>query len=441
MNLKLSIKTDVKDTSWLRYVLDEFSEIQDANFEIEISGLDASDENDMTLFYCQKETSGTSIWNASMPAPTGDIVKIENGYISKGTETYLKGFEYSYDLFWNAFIFLSRLDEYLTETETEIRINSYSGRHPRADSLSFQIPMVSVLFEELERLITKKFPQLSFGEGRASNIEYSHDLDYLKKTAQLRLKQTAFNVFNCIKLMDRPTLFLKKIYQTIVFLMTNRSYWHFDDWVNLEQKFNKTSIFYIYVKTYRKKTFKTWLIDPSYDLRRNTLLKAKLKNLIEKGFEIGLHGSYDSAVNQTLLKEEKEILETELDIKISKTRQHWLRYSEQQTPIAHEAIFKQDSSVAWNDCMGFRAGIASAYHPYDHKNKRAFNFKVVPQIVMDSQLFDYQESGSERSIETAFDLIKVVRKIKNAHCSISWHPRTINAEYGWGESYKRLLEA
>lgn len=45
---------------------------------------------------------------------------------------------------------------------------------------------------------------MSFGKLQKPIIDLSHDVDYINKTIQLRLKQTAFNIFNTIKTITQP---------------------------------------------------------------------------------------------------------------------------------------------------------------------------------------------------------------------------------------------
>ena len=124
---------------------------------------------------------------------------------------------------------------------------------------------------------------------------------------------------------------------------------------------------------------------------------------------------------------------------ITRTRQHWLNYSEAITPYSHEALFSHDSTVGWNDRMGFRAGCASVYRPYDHKNKRPFMYWEIPQVVMDSNIYDYGAKNSNELITLGMGIIERVSQLKNAHISISWHPRTCSADYKWHPAYEKLL--
>jgi hypothetical protein len=181
-------------------------------------------------------------------------------------------------------------------------------------------------------------------------------------------------------------------------------------------------------------------MDPSYNISINKNLQIKLKALKNQGWEIGLHGSLLSHYNEKLLKKEKNILEESLGMPITKTRQHWLSYKEGVTPSIHSKLFNEDATVGWNDQMGFRAGIASPYYPYDHLSKKAFNHLIMPQALMDSHIYDYTKGNEIVALANASKIISLVKDLKNLNFGISWHPRTSHPEYGWNKGYEILIK-
>ena len=431
----LSIKTDLPNIHWLIYITEEFRRINLAQFNIEILSLEDTPSSKNVIYYTQQPNQKLSVYNSSEKPPSKNIEYIKNNlFILENTRA--NRFTVEYDLFWNAFVFLSRYEEHFSEQNGK-PIYSYSLNHPRTDKRSFDIPIVNILFNELEQLITENFPLLTFGEKQEPVIDLSHDVDYLKKTVQLRLKQTAFNTYNTIKNVFKPAQFIKHLSKTISFAVSSPSYWCFDYWQDLEKKHHRRSTFYVYVKTGRK-DFRSWLIDPSYDIQTDTKLQAKLKELKDNGFEIGLHGSYYSAKEFSRLKEEKEILENILGCKVTKTRQHWLNYFENVTPFNHNRLFQTDSTLGWNDRMGFRSGIASAYRPYNFKEKKAFNYTIIPQVIMDSNVYEY--SSDPLIFKKAKKLIALSKQISKTTCiSISWHQRVCSPDYKWHTFYEELL--
>lgn len=425
----LTVYTDIEETSWLQYILEEFCRIQDAQFTFIITG-DTSLINENTLVYANDLDCDIQ---PKMPMPNGTI-KFVNEALFILPESSGKG-KISFDLFWNAFVFLSRLEEYNLPCPTQ----SYSKNHPRKEKDTFNVPIVNLLFSELEEYLSSKDSSLQFGKGDPFEVYLSHDLDYTRKTIQLRLKQTAFNAFNALRSVSKPRLFVKRTGKTFRFLFSSPSYWCFDYWVDLEKSYNATSTFYVFAKG-PQRGFKSWLIDPSYNVSKDKELQKTLRALHSAGFEIGLHGSFHSFGNKELLEREKAILEKAIDLEITATRQHWLRYDDKITPNLHEDLFNTDSTLGWNDRMGLRSGCCSLYRPYNHAEKAPYDYFEIPQVIMDSNLYDYNPDDPITGIEEGKKLLQTVRNYKNAHVSISWHPRTCSSDYNWHIAYEELLK-
>lgn len=432
----LKIYTDLPDHQWLTYILEEFKRISGAKFNIQVDKFDeASNAEENALYYTEMAQHNKAIYQRAS-FDYGDMMELSQGeFAFKNTLAPSKTYLLSYDLFWNAFIVLSRHEEYASEEEGK-RIRSYRSRHPRKLKHSFDIPLVNIYFRKLEETISKLFPELTFDKSQNKTIELSHDVDYINKTAQLIFKQSAFNIFNLFKSIFGPGNFFKLLGKTLRFPFSRPSYFCFDYWKDLEMQKGIHSVFYVYAKT-PDKGFKSWLIDPSYNVGKNKKLQKKLKELTLNGFEIGLHGSLNSAVDFESLKNQKTVLEEAIFRKVTRSRQHWLNYSELKTPSYHNELFELDSTLGWNDAMGFRSGCASKYKPWDHVNNQAFSYFVVPQILMDSTIFDY--SNPEEAKKKAFAMLKNLEDFKNVYVSISWHQRTCSSDYKWHYLYKQII--
>ena len=434
----LNIITGLRDTEWLVYILEEFSRSNRVEFPIQVISPESSISSSNVIIYNENPLEGVCIPDRSYKQPDGKTRKISRDlFIIEGTEGEDNRFTCEYDLFWNAFVFLSRLEEYESEKKGG-KIQSYSFKHPRKDKTTFDIPVVNHFFDELEKIIKTNFPELPFGRKQDPVIEYSHDVDYVQKTLQLRLKQTAFNVFKTFKSISSPIRFTEQAKKTVKFFFSNPSYWCFNYWEEIEKKAHVRSVFYVYAKT-GKKDLKSWMLDHSYDVVKNIDLQNRLKCLIQEGFEVGLHGSFYSATDEERLVEEKNKLEESIGTKVQKTRQHWLKYKEMITPYIHNKLFKYDSTLGWNDRMGFRSGIAGRYRPYDHKNQRPFDYMITPQVIMDANIFDYGADLIKPLSVKATELLANLCQFKSAYVSVSWHQRVCNSDYRWHELYEQIL--
>lgn len=435
----LTVLVDAREP-WFSYIWEEFARIAGletpwrivARHESEV--LDASQSP--ILEYGRSQQVPGSLFIPALPVFTTDDYHWLDGSLPIFRET-LAG-DGNYDLFYNAFVNLSRLEEWHAAASGK-QINSYAGRHPRRTRRTWLVPVVNLLFRRLDAKMRQMWPQVVFADGKPPLFEFSHDIDYLSKTLQLRLKQSAFKCWNALHSLLRGDIStsLSGFAGAAVFALVPSDYWCFDYWEELERRFETRSVYYVYAAP--KGNPCNLLIDPSYRLADEPKLTAKLRELLDSGFEVGLHGSYPSALDAACLELEKQNLEKHLGCKVEKVRQHWLRYDENTTPYAHERLGLDDSTLGWNDLPGFRSGCASRYRPYDHLKQRPMEIFETPMVVMDSQFFDYA-SGREAEVkQQVMALLDSLLGLDSVHVSINWHQRTCHTDYGWQRVYEEIL--
>ena len=112
------------------------------------------------------------------------------------------------------------------------------------------------------------------------------------------------------------------------------------------------------------------LTDPViFDNQRCTVAEM-IREIDRQGWEIGLHPSWYSFDDADELKRQKDSLEKALGHEIVSIRQHYLHYDIRVTPAVHAAArFKYDSTLGFNDNVGFKFGTCYPYHLYDLKVK------------------------------------------------------------------------
>ena len=438
----LIITDDVEP--WFRYIWDQFAQINSLDTKSRITTysdhpLISSNNNNPIIEYGIEQRFGGSLFIPKREKFRSDDYVWVNDDLPVYRDTIDDDKKNVYDIFYNAFIHLSRVEEWESEKRGRY-IHSYSFNHPRKDRKIWRMPVVNSLFNELEKWIKTRYPEVCFGNRARPIIEFSHDVDYVNKTIQLRIKQPFFNFLKCCKELLRFNFNkgVSHFKNGVNFAFRSCDYWCFDCWSKLEKELDIKSVYYFFSKSdHRKLNPRRWLLDPSYDIKENGRLKEKCKELISDGNKIGIHGSYFSSEDEDLFKKEKEILENSIGYEITKSRQHWLNYYEGRTPYIHTAArIEEDSSLGFNDVPGFRAGAGSIYNPYDHQNNMPFPFKEIPLVMMDSHLYDYSDDYGLDHLQWLFDSIS---KIKNAAMSVIWHQRVISKDYGWDEGYKKLV--
>jgi hypothetical protein len=185
--------------------------------------------------------------------------------------------------------------------------------------------------------------------------------------------------------------------------------------------------------------------DPSYT-EGNPGFSQTLPDLRKRGFEVGLHGSYDSGSyrNPAALVREKERLERIVKGPVFGGRQHYLRFIAPQTWAAYEqAGMLYDSTLGYHDRIGFRAGMAAPFRPFDPRRGAPFDLWELPLMVMDGALFDMEPDldTQERKWQAVEEMLAHLADCGG--CSaILWHQRVFShpAHAGWGEIYWRILD-
>jgi hypothetical protein len=122
-----------------------------------------------------------------------------------------------------------------------------------------------------------------------------------------------------------------------------------------------------------------------------------MRTLRDEGFDVGLHGSYESARAPGVLRRERARLEDDLAGAVTTTRQHFLHWDVRWTPQLQEAAgLRADSSLGYNRTVGFRAGTSLPFRQFDLTAGRTLDVVQVPLVVQDAALLGPIAAGGSR---------------------------------------------
>jgi hypothetical protein len=160
--------------------------------------------------------------------------------------------------------------------------------------------------------------------------------------------------------------------------------------------------------------------DPNYNLRE---IAPRLHEAEKCGFDVALHGSYLSVIEEASLAAETAALEKALGRKVRGGRQHWLRFDQ------HEKLFQCvedaglifDSTLGYSDAPSFRNGASFAFPPYDFHNERPHNFLEIPLALMDGNIEAAARTSGESPQEIANEVLRESRKYGWGGISALWH--------------------
>jgi hypothetical protein len=163
-------------------------------------------------------------------------------------------------------------------------------------------------------------------------------------------------------------------------------------------------------------------------------IAARLQAFVSAGREIGLHG-IDAWIDTAKGQEEMVQITNITGTKNIGVRMHWLYFNESSPAALERAGFSYDSTVGYNETIGYRAGTAQVYKPL-----QAHHLLELPLHVMDTALF--YPCYLNLSVEEANGQVDLL--INNAiefggAVTINWHDRSIAPERLWGEFYTNLI--
>jgi len=159
--------------------------------------------------------------------------------------------------------------------------------------------------------------------------------------------------------------------------------------------------------------------------------------------DIGIHPSYASSIQPSLMVMETTRLSRILKLEVEYSRQHFLKLSLPETyrNLIHHDI-AHDYTMGYAEVPGFRASICTPFPFYDLDQDVPTNLLLHPFAVMDGTLNDYQNQTPKQAIETIKKLIAEVRKVGGTFIPL-WHNQSLNEEgtwKGWLDVYIQMIE-
>lgn len=161
-------------------------------------------------------------------------------------------------------------------------------------------------------------------------------------------------------------------------------------------------------------------------------LRRLVARILERGHQVGLHASYASVDDPTLLPQEVARLRAVAggDALPVVNRQHFLRWRAERTPADLEAAgITLDTSLAHADVAGFRCGTSHPFALFDLRGGRATRVVEQPLVLMEGTLFgtQYMNLGQgERALECVQALQRACARFGGCF-TLLWHNTGLRA--------------
>jgi hypothetical protein len=334
-----------------------------------------------------------------------------------------------FDIFSAAFYLLSRYEEYLPHT-----LDSY-GRFAHTNSIAWRedfldLPLVNYWLRDLRDALARKYPQLVF---RYQDFKFIPTYDIDSAYAFLH-KGWLRNLGGALRALITGQG--KALHQRIATLRGKQQD-PFDayEWLDSLHLYCRLRPYYFFLVAARQKG-----VDKN--LPTSSRAFQQLITYHANGYRLGIHPSWQSGDDEKSLREERQWLEIISGQTITRSRQHYIRFTLPQSYrrlITHG--IDQDFSMGYGTVNGFRASVASSFYWYDLEEEKQTTLRLFPFCFMDANSYFEQGYNAGQAREELMRYYHHVRKVNGLMVTI-WHNNFLGTDpmfAGWREAYRIFL--
>ena len=330
--------------------------------------------------------------------------------------------DFPFDIFAATFYLLSRYEEYLPH-----EMDMY-GRYAHQNSFAFKegflnIPLVNIWIQDFGRSLKSKYSIFNF-QYSIFNFLPTYDIDI------------AYS-FKHKGLLRNLGGFLRSPSLERLTVLANLKKDPFDSYEFMQQLHSENELEPIYF-------FLVATSGSMYDKNISPYSSAmwQLIKRHAKKYTIGLHPSWRSNNNMTILNREKKVLETAAGVPVKNSRQHYIKLSLPDTfKKLIEAGIENDYSMGYGSINGFRASVASSFCWYNLKDEKITALKLHPFCFMDANSFYEQQLNADQAYDEIIHYQEVCKKVNGNFISI-FHNNFLGTDKqftGWKEMYVKFI--
>jgi peptidoglycan/xylan/chitin deacetylase (PgdA/CDA1 family) len=313
-------------------------------------------------------------------------------YTGESPRFILRDGRLGFDLINSVFFLLSRQEEYTCSHRDSL--DRFAAPHSILYEYGIlQMPIINYYIKILEEYLKQSIqdaPKVKWKGNAPYALMISHDVDVLP-TKDISI------VLNIVKKSFKEKDILSSLRHLKNHLVESGfrvrpkiATWQISHWIDKELEYGFRSTFFMASNTQKRHPKDpTYWIDSGIQFDgKQCLLFESAKRMEDLGWEIGMHGTYNTYQDQSLLYEELDLLIEKSGCSIRGIRQHYLRFDVKKTWKIHENLgFDYDTTLGYSERNGFRAGIAFPFTPYDLQNNCEYNLLELPMSVMDGNFF------------------------------------------------------
>jgi len=337
--------------------------------------------------------------------------------------------DFPFDIFAASFYLISRYEEYLPHQKDKY------GRYAYQSSLAFNegflhLPLINIWLEEFRKVLAQKEASFSILHSKFSILP-TYDIDEAFSYKHKGLIRTVGGIARAAFKGDAD-----RVKERIAVLQSRYndpfdSYQWMDE---LHQRYDLKPKYFFLVSSRLGKYDRNIL--PHKQVMKDLILKHAKK------YSVGLHPSWQSGDDSSLIKEEGKRLEEIAQHPITSSRQHFIRFSLPDTyrRLVNAGI-KEEFSMGYGSINGFRASVASPFYWYDLEKEEQTGLLVYPFCYMEANSFFEQKFTPEQAFDEIMHYYKVIKDINGLMITI-WHNTflgTDNMFKGWKEVYQQFI--
>jgi hypothetical protein len=335
-----------------------------------------------------------------------------------------------FDIFAASFYLLSRYEEYLPHEKDEY------GRYAVTNSIAYREgfldqPLVNIWLQEFKSALSLKFPGIKFkGNQFANLITYDVDIAYCY------LHKGFFRSMGGLLRSVRDGKWKEAIERCKVIAGFKKDPFDCYEWLDALHLYCRLKPYYFFLVARS---------NSKYD-KNVSASSRKFRELVEyyaATYNIGIHPSWQSGDDRSLLKEEIEWMEVVADKQVQASRQHYIRFTLPETyrQLIGEGI-RKDFSMGYGSINGFRASVSSSFKWYDLANEQATSLTIYPFCFMDANSFYEEKHTPQQAYDELMKMYNAVKKVNGIFITI-WHNHLLGAAKstsGWSNMFEIFMK-